>query len=202
MKNLLITIAAICFATSAFADRDDYRRGDGNSRQKAVQISQRISQNASELARQISRATHRGTSLTHEARGISRLSSEISYSLQRRGRADSVKRQVRSLRSKITNFTSSVRRNPRLRYNYQIKDRTQRLQNQISRLVSAVRSIGNGGGSGGRGSFRCVAVDRGWEEHRGGHTATARGQFQAERTALQACQRFHGSCRILRCSAF
>ncbi len=45
----------------------------------------------------------------------------------------------------------------------------------------------------------CVATDAGWEEHGGGHVGYGRNVAEAQRTALMACQQFHGRCRIRQC---
>lgn len=48
-------------------------------------------------------------------------------------------------------------------------------------------------------NISCVAVDLGWEEHSGGHVGYGRSVGEAQRTALMACQQFHGRCRIREC---
>jgi hypothetical protein len=48
----------------------------------------------------------------------------------------------------------------------------------------------------GVGNFVCSASDNGWEEHRGGHTGYGRNIRQAQRQALQSCQRIHGDCTV------
>ena len=45
----------------------------------------------------------------------------------------------------------------------------------------------------------CIAVDRGHEEHRGGHEGYGRTESQARQSALSACTRYHGQCRIQSC---
>ncbi len=58
---------------------------------------------------------------------------------------------------------------------------------------------GNGGGFGGPGrrdQVECRASDRGWEEHRGGHTAQGFNEFAVRQRALNECQRFHGRCEV------
>jgi hypothetical protein len=57
---------------------------------------------------------------------------------------------------------------------------------------------GPGPGPGGR-LVKCTAVDSGWEEHGGGHTAYGRSVSEAQRASLQECNRFHGSCHIRSC---
>jgi hypothetical protein len=47
--------------------------------------------------------------------------------------------------------------------------------------------------------FYCIAVDRGFEEHRGGHYGDGHDERWAEREAMRECMRYHGSCRIRRC---
>ena len=50
----------------------------------------------------------------------------------------------------------------------------------------------------GRG-FVCTAVDAGFEEHRGGHQAIGRSQYEASNAAMGDCLRFHGRCRVTQC---
>lgn len=50
-----------------------------------------------------------------------------------------------------------------------------------------------------RGGFVCVAVDRGYEEHRGGHLGYGREERWASYDAMKNCERFHRQCRIHRC---
>ncbi len=47
--------------------------------------------------------------------------------------------------------------------------------------------------------FYCIAVDRGFEEHRGGHFGDGPDLRWAEREAMRECMRYHGSCRIRSC---
>jgi hypothetical protein len=49
------------------------------------------------------------------------------------------------------------------------------------------------------GMWTCRAVDRGFEEHAGGHYGRARDRYRAEREALMTCERFHGQCRVVDC---
>lgn len=46
----------------------------------------------------------------------------------------------------------------------------------------------------------CIAVDSGFEEHRGGHQGLGRTQYEAAAQALANCHSHHGECRVLRCS--
>ncbi len=48
-------------------------------------------------------------------------------------------------------------------------------------------------------TYRCVAVDTGWEEHSGGHVAYGNSIYSAQNNALYQCKRFHGACRISSC---
>lgn len=62
------------------------------------------------------------------------------------------------------------------------------------------REIGGGGGGGGRRDlWECSAVDEGWEEHRGAHTAQGRDYNEAQWAALDLCERYHGRCVIQNC---
>lgn len=64
--------------------------------------------------------------------------------------------------------------------------------------LNALYVIGGGGG----GQISCVAVDNGWEEHYGGHVGYGRSRYEAERQALNECQRRHGRCRIQSCTGY
>ena len=69
-----------------------------------------------------------------------------------------------------------------------------------TRLGTQLESCGGGHGPGpGHGSWTCKAVDSGWEEHWGGHTATGRTQNLAQRNAIRECERHHGRCVIRSC---
>jgi hypothetical protein len=57
-------------------------------------------------------------------------------------------------------------------------------------------------GGGGSRRFQCTAADQGWEEHRGGHTATGRTQYEASVAAAALCERYHGSCYVTRCTQY
>ena len=48
-------------------------------------------------------------------------------------------------------------------------------------------------------NYKCVAFDMGWEEHAGGHAAYGKNYNDAQRSALYQCQRYHPSCRVVRC---
>ena len=70
------------------------------------------------------------------------------------------------------------------------------------RALDAV-SVNPGPGPGpvpGNQMVRCIAVDRGFEEHFGGHAAFGRGVYEAQNRAIMQCQQFHGKCRIQSCS--
>lgn len=59
-----------------------------------------------------------------------------------------------------------------------------------------------GGGGGGREVWQCTAVDNGWEEHWGGHSAQGNTQWDAQRQALAICQKPYGPhdrCNIQSC---
>lgn len=71
--------------------------------------------------------------------------------------------------------------------------RVQTLHRQLERQLQ-------GGGGGGGGFWQCVAVDRGWEEHRGGHRADGQNYQQAQRRALDQCERVHDNCVISSCN--
>lgn len=66
-----------------------------------------------------------------------------------------------------------------------------------SRALEAIR-IGRRR-PGGR-QIQCMAVDRGWEEHRMGHVGYGRTLYEAQRNALRACQLEHDQCRIRSCN--
>lgn len=89
----------------------------------------------------------------------------------------------------------------------------------VSRVIDSLAGI-HGGGHGGPGHpgprpgpypgphpgprpgydrFYCIAVDRGFEEHRGGHYGDGYDVRRAESEAMGTCLRYHGSCRIKEC---
>ena len=71
-------------------------------------------------------------------------------------------------------------------------------RNPYARCV-VTRRPGNGGGSGdddwGRG-WTCTARANGWEQHWGGHSASARRKWRARERAMRRCERVHGSCYV------
>ena len=71
----------------------------------------------------------------------------------------------------------------------QLDDRIHEVERRISDL-----QFGNGPGN-----WRCVAVDRGWEEHSGGHPATGGSRQEAEAEAMASCLKIHGKCSISSC---
>ena len=48
----------------------------------------------------------------------------------------------------------------------------------------------------------CVAVDRGWEEHRYGHAGYGWTNREAAYSALANCRRFHGPCVLNQCGVY
>jgi hypothetical protein len=62
-------------------------------------------------------------------------------------------------------------------------------------LTSDAHRFG-GGHRPSRGRVECRAVDRGWEEHRGGHVAEGFNEFLVRQRALGECQRFHARCQV------
>lgn len=48
-------------------------------------------------------------------------------------------------------------------------------------------------------SWTCIANDRGWEEHYGGHAGYGRSQWEAAENAIYICRLSHGECYISRC---
>lgn len=69
--------------------------------------------------------------------------------------------------------------------------------NQWARTYQVLNAIPVSGP--GTSGSRCVASDRGWEEHGRGHEGFGRTIYEAQRAALGECQRFHGSCVIRSC---
>jgi hypothetical protein len=47
-----------------------------------------------------------------------------------------------------------------------------------------------------RGYWTCTANDRGWEEHRGGHSMSGYNRRELESVALRECLRYHGECTV------
>ena len=83
---------------------------------------------------------------------------------------------------------------------YRVPPRVQDTLQRKTRQAQRLRSILNqGGGHGPGGLIKCTAVDNGWEEHFGGHSAYGRTIYEAQRAAIRSCERVHGSCRISRC---
>ena len=77
------------------------------------------------------------------------------------------------------------------------KAEVERLQNrkrQIERRIAQLESQPN------TNPWRCIAVDRGHEEHRGGHPGTGATEAEAREAALEACKEFHGKCVVRRCN--
>ncbi len=55
----------------------------------------------------------------------------------------------------------------------------------------------HGGNQGGwNQNWKCTAMDQGWEEHWGGHTAYGRNKQRTRRKALNDCLAHHGSCSV------
>ncbi len=69
------------------------------------------------------------------------------------------------------------------------------------RVLNAISVSGAGPGPGpGPSGFRCIASDRGWEEHGAGHQGFGRSVYEAQVTALNECQRYHGRCVLRSCN--
>ncbi len=68
------------------------------------------------------------------------------------------------------------------------------------RALNAISVSGGPGPGPGPSLYRCTAVDAGWEEHFSGHMGYGRTSYDAQRSALNECQRAHRRCRIQSCN--
>lgn len=78
----------------------------------------------------------------------------------------------------------------------QLADEKQDLQRAVREMERTIRDIEN---SPRTGPWTCCYVDRGWEEHSGGHCADDRDKSAAMRLAEEECLSVHGNCELSSC---
>src|SRR5690606_7421068 len=85
-----------------------------------------------------------------------------------------------------------------------LRRQLENLQRQYDRVVDRIREldrkIAQLKNQPGTGNWTCVYVDKGWEEHAGGHRATHADKATAEAEAEKDCLAHHGSCVSRGCS--
>jgi len=202
LKKFIFALAALFMTTVAHGQRDDYDRY--NRGQNPLQIAQDISQTAQRLSQVVSRTAPRGHFANRQVAEISNLAYQLQNRLRfgndRRNRNIAAVRIANYLQNRVHILENSLRRDRDLSHNFRIKYLVNSLQNLTANVVRTLNSGGNGGGHyPPREQYRCVAVDQGWEEHRGGHQGFGPSRFAAERQAIQSCNREHRSCRIVEC---
>ncbi len=107
---------------------------------------------------------------------------------------DALQRERGELERQLQNLSSS------LLSKTQERDRArQKLENLDGRIQQLRDRIAKMENDTGPGKWTCVAVDRGWEEHAGGHPANGQQRDKAHEKAMEACKLVHGDCVVRSC---
>lgn len=140
-------------------------------------------------ASDVQQAKNRVSSLRSSLRNIDRTISDYERAISQ------WKSEIPKYRNQVDNISSRLER---LRERRQkLMDDKERLEQRVDRLK---RRIDNLLSQPNDNPWTCVAVDKGHEEHAGGHPATAKKRAVAEKRAMEACLEVHGECRIARCT--
>lgn len=125
-----------------------------------------------------------------------------------RQRLSDIRSTISSLQSQIRSIESSLRTT---RDEYRVvhaevqslkqkvedlEDREDRIRKRVRQLERRVNQLENAPG---KGPWTCTYVDKGWEEHAGGHQATHKNKSKAQSQAEKACLEAHGSCKFSSC---
>lgn len=102
-------------------------------------------------------------------------------------RKDSIEDDIDDLEREITGLEQSE---------HGLAHAIQESEADLTRLERLIRDLQNQGS----GPWTCNFVDRGTEEHRGGHPATADDKSAASSQAETACLAVHGSCELASCT--
>jgi predicted nucleic acid-binding Zn-ribbon protein len=126
-----------------------------------------------------------------------------------RGSLSESDRIIAGLQREISNLQSTVQRledegirlQDQLSEAERIEDRLlaqiDQKEREIERLERRIRELEN---SPREGMWTCVYVDRGWEEHSGGHRGRHANREEAAAKAEEACKAVHGNCALSECT--
>jgi len=160
---------------------DSDRAGSDFATQKGI-----YDQANSELTSARSKETSADRSLTSAKSILSGIQTDLLNSERQRGNAVS---EIDRIAIKISGVDSRITAEQRTNQGYR-RD-VQESERKIDRLERRISELERRPGNG---EWTCTWVDKGHEEHRGGHSATDRDKATADKNAEEACKKDHGDC--------
>jgi hypothetical protein len=140
----------------------------------------------SELSSARSKETRAEQSLTSAKSILSGIQTDLLNSEKQRANAIS---EIDRIAIRISGVDSRITAEQRTNQGYlrDVQESERRIDRLERRIAELERRPGNG-------EWTCVWVDKGKEEHRGGHRATDKDRATADKEAEEACKKEHGEC--------